>query len=47
MLGPDPRRYLRDVLEAIPRATNQDVENLTPYNWSVSKNLFKAIGSAA
>jgi len=33
MHGVEPLAYLKDVLERLPRATNRDVEQLTPLNW--------------
>jgi transposase len=33
MHGIDPYTYLKDVLERLPRLTNQQVETLTPLNW--------------
>jgi transposase len=31
--GVEPYRYLKDVLERLPRCTNQDVDQLTPLRW--------------
>lgn len=33
MHGVEPCEYLKDVLERLPRTTNQQVEQLTPLNW--------------
>jgi len=37
MHGVDPYAYLKDVLERLPRATNRDVEQLTPLNWKKAR----------
>jgi len=47
MLGLDPKRYLREVLEILPRLTNKQVEQWTPYNWGVSKGLLRPKRHAA
>jgi hypothetical protein len=33
MHGVEPYAYLKDVLERLPRTTNQQVAQLTPLNW--------------
>ncbi len=33
MLGIEPYAYLKDILQRLPTATNQNVAELTPVNW--------------
>jgi hypothetical protein len=35
--GVEPYAYLKDVLERLPRTTNQQVAQLTPRNWKQSR----------
>jgi hypothetical protein len=35
--GVEPYAYLKDVLEQLPRTTNQEVEQLTPLNWKQAR----------
>ena len=35
--GTDPRQYLEDVLEQLPRLENRDCSHLTPANWNAQK----------
>jgi len=35
--GVDPYAYLKDVLERLPRTTNQEVAQLTPLNWKQAR----------
>ena len=37
MHGVEPHAYLKDVLERLPGATNQDVDQLTPLNWKKAR----------
>lgn len=37
MHGIEPSEYLKDVLERLPRTTNQQVEQLTPLNWAKAR----------
>jgi transposase len=37
MHGIDPCAYLKDLLERLPTATNQEVESLTPLNWKKAR----------
>jgi len=38
MHGVNPEAYLKDVLERLPRMTNQDdLKQLTPLNWKKSR----------
>lgn len=37
MHGVEPQAYLKDVLERLPRATNQTVVELTPLNWQKAR----------
>jgi hypothetical protein len=37
MHGIDPYAYLKDLLERLPTATNQNVEKLTPLNWKKAR----------
>jgi hypothetical protein len=39
LVGIDPYAYLKDVLERLPRMTNQTVEQLTPLNWARAKGF--------
>ena len=35
--GVEPYAYLKDVLERLPRTTNQEVAQLTPLNWQKAR----------
>ena len=35
--GVEPYTYLKDVLERLPRTTNQEVAQLTPLNWQTAR----------
>ena len=35
--GVEPYTYLKDVLERLPRTTNQEVGQLTPFNWQKAR----------
>ena len=35
--GVEPDTYLKDVLERLPRTTNQQVADLTPLNWKKAR----------
>jgi tRNA(Leu) C34 or U34 (ribose-2'-O)-methylase TrmL len=35
--GVEPYAYLKDVLERLPRTTNQEVARLTPLNWQKAR----------
>jgi hypothetical protein len=35
--GVEPYTYLKDVLERLPRTTNQQVAQLTPLNWKLAR----------
>jgi hypothetical protein len=44
--GVEPQAYLKDVLERLPRMTNQDpLEQLTPHNWKQARD--KSLKQAA
>lgn len=45
MHGVEPHAYLKDVLERLPRATNQTVAELTPLNWKKARE--KSFSQAA
>jgi len=45
MHGVDPSAYLKDVLERLPRTTNQQVAQLTPLNWKKARE--KSLKQAA
>jgi transposase len=45
MHGVEPCEYLKDVLECLPRTTNQQVEQLTPLNWKKARE--KSLKQAA
>ena len=35
--GVEPYAYLKDVLERLPTTTNQQVAQLTPFNWKKAR----------
>jgi transposase len=37
MHGVEPQAYLKDILERLPRATNQTVAELTPLAWKKAR----------
>ena len=39
MHGVEPYTYLKDVLERLPRTTNQEVAQLTPLNWQKARQV--------
>lgn len=45
MQGVEPYSYLKDVLERLPRTTNQEVAQLTPLNWKKARE--KSLKQAA
>jgi transposase len=45
MHGIDPYTYLKDLLERLPRTTNQQVDQLTPLNWKKARE--KSLEQAA
>jgi len=45
MHGVEPSEYLKDVLERLPTTTNQQVEQLTPFNWKKARE--KSLKQAA
>jgi hypothetical protein len=47
IIGVEPSAYLRDVLEHLPRLTNQQIADWTPRNWAIRKGLLKANFKAA
>lgn len=47
IIGVEPSTYLRDVLEHLPRLTNQQIADWTPRNWALRKGLLKASSKAA
>ena len=47
IIGVEPSAYLRDVLENIPKLTNQQIADWTPKNWAIRKGLIKANSKAA
>jgi transposase len=47
IIGVELSEYLRDVLENIPKITNQQNTNWTPKNWAIRKGFIKANSKAA
>ncbi len=40
--GVEPYTYLKDVLERLPRTTNREVSQLTPFNWKQARAALQA-----
>jgi transposase len=47
IIGVEPSAYLRDVLENLPKLTNQQIADWTPKNWATRKGLLEANFRAA
>jgi transposase len=45
--GVDPQRYLRDLIERLPRATTSDLDALTPANWAAAHKAAEKAATAA
>ena len=47
IIGVEPSEYLRDVVENIPKLTNQQITDWTARNWAIRKGFIKGNSQAA